>query len=252
MTIINETLGVYQDQLWPATEAAFLDIISLKFKNKPLKILEIGTWFGEGSTTRIIQKAPFGSCLILVDMWREYISSKDLLVGPAEYINMNKAMQEAYFSSMDRVKQAYSTRPDLNVSILRGASADILPLFAEKSFDFIYIDGSHYYKDVFHDLMHAKRIIKPDGLICGDDLDLEPTPKLLELAKKNLDLDFIHGEDGDFFHPGVMLAVHEIFADKVSRNTNKWWVVPEKGLSMIGTPLPVSRKGLARLFDFLR
>ncbi len=40
-------------------------------------------------------------------------------------------------------------------------------------FDIIYIDGSHYYRDVFNDLMNSEKKLKKDGLLIIDDLLLD-------------------------------------------------------------------------------
>ena len=39
----------------------------------------------------------------------------------------------------------------------------------EKSFDFIYIDGSHNGEDILSDAIEAFKILKKDGLIFFDD-----------------------------------------------------------------------------------
>ena len=40
-------------------------------------------------------------------------------------------------------------------------------------FDIIYVDGSHYYKDVFNDLMNSEKKLKKNGLMIIDDLLLD-------------------------------------------------------------------------------
>ena len=37
--------------------------------------------------------------------------------------------------------------------------------------DFIYIDASHYYKDVIDDLNAWHPFLNENGIICGDDWD---------------------------------------------------------------------------------
>ena len=39
----------------------------------------------------------------------------------------------------------------------------------KKKYNIIYIDGSHYYKDVFRDAINAKKFLDKDGIIIFDD-----------------------------------------------------------------------------------
>ncbi len=49
-------------------------------------------------------------------------------------------------------------------------AAKILKHYKIKS-DFIYIDGSHEFLDVYHDLLNYWDILSDKGIIIGDDLD---------------------------------------------------------------------------------
>lgn len=108
-----------------------------------------------------------------------------------------------------------------NVTIMRGHSAHVLRLLNEGSFDFVYVDGSHYYSDVKADIGLAKRLVRDGGILCGDDLERDPYPFLVEYARECLDQDCVTLEGGGYFHPGVMLAVHEEVGD-VSNFSGFW------------------------------
>ena len=60
-------------------------------------------------------------------------------------------------------------------------------------------------------------------MICGDDLDLGLAIDLLELAKQNVDTDLVVLDNGQAFHPGVLLAVSEKFKS-VNSMSGFWWV----------------------------
>ena len=60
-------------------------------------------------------------------------------------------------------------------------------------------------------------------MICGDDLDLGLDVDLLELAKENINADLVVLDDGQAFHPGVLLAVSEKFKS-VNSLSGFWWV----------------------------
>ena len=54
----------------------------------------------------------------------------------------------------------------------RGFSGEVLRKFeCVPTFDFIYIDGSHYSKDVLEDAILAWRLTKPGGVIIFDDFN---------------------------------------------------------------------------------
>ena len=65
------------------------------------------------------------------------------------------------------------------------------------SFDIIYIDGSHLYRDVVNDLYEAWKRLKPGGLLMIDDWD----------HKKNMQA------EGDITEYGVSLACFEFWRD---------------------------------------
>jgi hypothetical protein len=55
------------------------------------------------------------------------------------------------------------------VVIHMGWSVDILPLFPEGYFDWVYLDGDHRYPAVRQELEICRTRVKPGGLICGHD-----------------------------------------------------------------------------------
>ena len=48
-----------------------------------------------------------------------------------------------------------------------------LPYLKDEFFDIIFIDESHYYLDIYHDIVYSDRILMPGRLICGDDLEIQ-------------------------------------------------------------------------------
>ena len=103
-------------------------------------------------------------------------------------------------------------------------------------FDFIYIDGSHYYNDIKNDYLNSKAILSIHdnykGKICGDDYefsrnelekifnDSSNLDKLLKLNK-----DYIHINKKNLktgFHPGVTRFFSEI-ADKIIKTKSGFW-----------------------------
>ncbi|MEM5471646.1 class I SAM-dependent methyltransferase [Hoeflea sp. AS60] len=214
--------------LMGSRRSVIMAALSRKAFATSIKALEIGVWYGTGSTNIWLDNFMPGSDVVLVDAWRPYASSADVLIdefGAAnwDYAKMDSLSSEAFLSAFLNVRKFENEQDDKNVSLIRGKSSSILPLLKDDSFDFIYIDADHKYESVKSDIVNAKRLIsKKYGIICGDDLEKQPTHELVELAKKYKERDYIKGEYG--FHPGVCLAIFEEF-EAVNMVDGFWWVV---------------------------
>lgn len=193
---------------------------------KPVQALEIGVWYGIGSTNIWLENLPEESSLTLLDAWRPYASEADINgteLRPTywDYAKMDRQTGDAFLSTYLNVRKHENESDTLNVSMIRGKSTEILKLFKDSSFDFIYIDADHKYASVKNDITHAKRLINKNfGIICGDDLEKLPTPELLDLAQAHKDRDYLKGNY--CYHPGVCLAIAEEFST-VNMIDGFWW-----------------------------
>ena len=176
---------------------------------KEANVLEIGTWFGEGSTKLFIDGLSRRMNLVLLDTWCEYVSEVDL--EKSFYRTMNEISYFAMANTLRVVRKAEQLNDSPRITVIR-RSGDI-DFFGEKTFDLVFIDGSHYYEDVKRDIQLALRVLKPGGTMCGDDLELQPTKELADFAKLVLNQDFVSSPKGDYFHPGVALAVYELLGE---------------------------------------
>ncbi len=187
----------------------------------PIKMLEVGTWFGEGSTKIWIKYLPNGSDLYLVDSWKPYFSEKDRNSGDNIYARMDLVPLSAFVNTIKNVFN-FERSKNINIYTTRGNSTQFLQSLKDKYFDIVYIDGSHYYDDVVKDIREAKRLVKNGGIVCGDDLERLPTSSLMEKAAHQKARDFYDG-----FHPGVLLAIGEEFTS-VQMEEGFWWTVIQK------------------------
>jgi hypothetical protein len=218
-------------QAWPERIPLMTRAIQI-FKG-PTKALEIGTWFGEGSTQIWLANLPVGSTLTLVDSWRPYASSEDRGESGWDYAATDSLVLEAYLSTVLAVRRFENqNRGKLEIQVIRGNSEAVCKDFRDGIFDFIYIDGDHKYSSVATNIRDAKRLAKNSfSLICGDDLEKMPAADLLKVARENLTRDYLRHPHG--FHPGVMVAVHEEFGE-VNMINGFWWVFKKDGKFVLG------------------
>jgi hypothetical protein len=223
-------MSIPQNQAWPG-RAEVLDLLIKNAFTRPISVLEIGTWYGIGSTNIWLNNLHPHSTLCLIDSWRPY-SSKEDLKDDSEYgyKQMDDLSTDAFLSTYLNVKkfQNEQNQKDIKINTIRADAKDFLPLLKDNSFDFIYIDGDHKYENVKSDIQQAKRLINKEyGVICGDDLEKLPTEELLEISKIFKNRDYLRGED-ELYHPGVMLAVSEEF-EEINMVEAIWWIVCKDG-----------------------
>ena len=135
---------------------------------------EIGVW--AGSTARQFLNCGI-SRLELIDPWSvepykksdEYKSYDDYLEKYSRLLNIEKKdedFQKYYDEIYGQVKSTIGQDP--RVTIHRMFSDEWFESKPEKV-DWIYIDGDHGYQGCLNDLENALKIVKPGGMIMGDD-----------------------------------------------------------------------------------
>ena len=81
-----------------------------------------------------------------------------------------KKTTDNHFSSMRKTQQRFQSEIGRRRVILhQGFSTDILSLFPESYFDWVYLDGDHRYESVRLELELCHTRVKPNGLILGHD-----------------------------------------------------------------------------------
>jgi predicted O-methyltransferase YrrM len=174
------------------------------------RILEIGSWIGYSTFTwaRALERTFGCGTIVCIDPWEDYAFQNRL--HAAQMVNTYRGMLASGLTFdlfMHNISQLGSP---IVVQPLRGRSDRLLPLLREKSFDLVYIDGDHAYDAVRNDIREGRPLLKADGILCGDDLELELGQCDATHAKANRDAQpAIDPRTGQMFHPGVTLAVHE-------------------------------------------
>lgn len=122
---------------------------------KPERVLEIGSFEGRSTCWLLEHTNAHVTC---VDTWE----------GSDEHTSEHK---EGLFERFNENIEPWKDR----VTLVRGESGKILrTLPCEETYDFIYIDGSHYAKDVLEDAVLAWRLLKPTGVLIFDDFNWTP------------------------------------------------------------------------------
>lgn len=190
---------------------------------RDFNILEVGSWAGGSTITfaEAIKKYNGGrGKVIAVDAWQSFHGDEH--IEKSSHAVMEKALKEGKI--FDLFLHNINSADIANmVEVRRGWSKDVLPTLKPESFDLIFIDGSHFYKDVLLDLQNSTPLLKNLGVICGDDLELQFNEVDQERLVEHKDNDtFLDPKLGLKYHPGVTLAVHEFFSEPVSTWKGFW------------------------------
>lgn len=121
---------------------------------------EIGVW--EGEFSKRITEVASPRVLHLIDPWAFQGEFPERMYGGA-IAKRQEDMDKIYQSVIEKF------RNNQNVKIHRGLSETILQEFDDGYFDWVYIDGNHYYEYVSKDLELSFMKVKTGGLITGDD-----------------------------------------------------------------------------------
>jgi predicted O-methyltransferase YrrM len=173
----------------------------LAAREQPCRVLEIGTW-GGGSAILWATHVPH-SLVYCIDPWRSI---------------------EGYATNAPRMRRALRGQRILKlllhnlsalglehrILLLRGTSAQLLPMLTDGYFCLVYVDGDHRYEAVSYDLDQARRLVREGGLLCGDDLELQLHEIDADFARASAHEDYVRDpKTGQMYHPGVTLAVAE-------------------------------------------
>ena len=118
--------------------------------NAPQRILEIGSWQG-GSTVSLNHIYPNAN-ITCIDAW-DGLDERDTALKPESFFDKNTA----HFADRLRKLKLFSL-PALTKLITDG-----------ETFDFIYIDGSHFEDDVLLDTYLAWQVLQVGGVMVWDD-----------------------------------------------------------------------------------
>lgn len=135
---------------------------------KSARMLEIGSYAGE--STQIFLDSKMFAQICCLDPW---LAGYD----PADYASNHMSGIEKVF--MDSFKDKKE------ISVFKNLSAEIVNLFPNNYFDFVYIDACHTYEAVIEDINVSIPKIKSNGFIAGHDYG-DSTFKVTEAVNDRL------------------------------------------------------------------
>ncbi|WP_017301400.1 class I SAM-dependent methyltransferase [Nodosilinea nodulosa] len=200
MSSINDSLPVDENKISFGSEMSPFDQIALReildgFGRKDLKILEIGSWVGLGSTQIF---AEYCSILYCVDSWKgNLIPQHDNLIKRTDPLSLFNSNTEKFSKKVVPIK---------------ASSTIITEIFRPNYFDLIFIDADHTYNGVKQDIQNALPLLKKDGILCGHDCEGRVDESNKDIIMGNLDIDAVENVFPKFTHThcGVVAAVSEI------------------------------------------
>ena len=127
-----------------------------KYKNEKSKYLEIGSF--EGNSALFVMKYFKNFSLVCVDQWKQLYEEDGKREG---YEHLPILSVEKNF---DENLKNYTHR-----FVKMKTSSDLFFNKNNEMFDIIFVDGSHYSKDVFYDCLNSWSILKKNGILILDD-----------------------------------------------------------------------------------
>jgi len=191
--------------------------------NDEFRLLEIGSWAGQSAILWADELARSGypGKIYCIDPWMPFALGTQVGVNNATQLMDNVARRDKIFPLFwHNVKSSGFANFILP---LRGKSADILPCLKPNSFDLVFVDGAHAYSPFLSDLTLAAPLVRQDGFMCGDDLELQSDEVDLSIAEENKERDYISDPKTKCeYHPGISLGVSQFFQRKVSAYDGFW------------------------------
>lgn len=114
-----------------------------------LEVLELGSFHGR-STICMAQVA--------AEVHSVDTHAGDIHIGPQDTLT-------TFLANLVR----YGVRDKVVVHV--AATQSLLHRFTERSFDFCFVDGTHDFASVQHDARHARRLVRPGGIVAFHDWD---------------------------------------------------------------------------------
>lgn len=143
-----------------------------RFPERPLKIVEVGSFFGESALAMAEALGPKGGTIYCVDTWEGSASDK----SSATYRQLCEVLGEDAIYKTFLHKTGHKN--DV-IAPVRGKSVEVAAKFEELSgcdtaVDLVFIDADHLYEAVKEDIRAWLPHLRAEGILCGHDFGLFP------------------------------------------------------------------------------
>lgn len=171
-------------QVWSTRYPVMRKLINkeLENANSSYKILEIGTWAGHSATLWASAcKEKNKGIVFCIDTWGASDNAPE---------TMKRVVKKNMIFKLFLHNLETGGLKDYIVPI-KGSSDTIAEILQPNTFNFVYIDGDHAYTQFKKDLLNYMKVVKINGIICGDDLEVYPNEIDIANAKRYCEEDFI-------------------------------------------------------------
>ena len=184
-------------------------------KDRKLSVMEIGSWFGASALSfgqGLKEHANGEGEITCIDGWQPFFDLDNHKNN--EYVLEMEALLKSDYAYKVFLHNIRTLPNTISSQHFRGMSENILKYLKNDSFSIIFIDADHTYDFVKKDILNSLRLIENNGIICGDDLNMELKDLDKDYAITNKNKDFIKDpKTGRNYHPGVSVALDEIFGE---------------------------------------
>lgn len=141
-------------------------------ETKPSVIFEVGTWLGASAINmaRHAKRISLDTKIYCVDTWlgaeEFWTTGKD---DPERNLKTKNGYPQVYFDFLSNVVEHGMQDVIVPIPNTSHIGSIILSHRGLKA-DLIYIDGSHDYEDVKNDIRDYMPLLKPGGIMFGDDM----------------------------------------------------------------------------------
>lgn len=204
---------IFDAQMSPGDMHALDEFAKL---HRPGLAVEVGSWKGL-STSYLARHAGVVYC---VDTWQAAKSTP----------HMAQEAQQRDILSIFR-GNIFNLGLYGKVKPLVMTSIEAARIFRDGCADMVFIDCDHVYTSITQDIHAWALKVKKGGILCGHDCEIlwkDCTKDQKDHIEQLKETDFIRDavSPGVGIHPGVTLAIHEIFDDQVQilPGSSIWWV----------------------------
>ena len=180
---------------WGSDSPAFGELIT---ELRPRRIIEVGTWKGGSALTLAnhLERLGLDTEILCVDTWLGALEMWFNLDDQDRYgsLQLRNGYPSLYYTFLSNVSRAgHQSRitPFPAPSMLAAQWCALTGVTA----DLIYVDGSHEEDDVYQDLVAWWDLLRPDGVLFGDDWSWDGVRLAVTRFAKELDLPVSHRHD---------------------------------------------------------